>query len=182
MDLSGPAEREKAVVLMRRNATLSNRHLGQAAATVTLAACALLPVNGSALAAMQNRATATATATATVGDPAAASRDQTRYDRIAVQTLDDIVNGDFTAATAHFDTTVRKLLPPDALAGAWETYQGKLGRYQSHGDPRDDVSGEVTVVNVPLRMERQPGDFRVTFHEDGSIAGLWFLQAGLPIS
>lgn len=177
MDLSGPANPEKAVVLMRKDATRSGRQLLLAVAAATLATCALLPVNGSAPAATQTHATTTAAGPAAVSTSA-----RTRYDRIAVQTLEDIVNGDFTAATAHFDATVRKLLPPDALAGAWGTYQAKFGPYQSHGDPKDDVTGEFTVVNVPLRMERRPGEFRVTFHEDGTIAGLWFLEAGVPIS
>lgn len=179
MDVSGPAALEKVVVLMPDKGPKfsSKRQLGQAVATVTLAACALFPANGFALAAMQ------AYATTTVAGPAAAAAPaQTPYDRIAIQTLDDIVNGNFTAATAHFDTTMRKLLPPDALAEAWETYQDKFGRYQSHGEPKDVAFGEFTVVNVPLHMERQPGEFRVTFHKDGSIAGLLFLETGVPIS
>ncbi|MFG2986531.1 DUF3887 domain-containing protein [Streptomyces sp. NPDC048258] len=170
---------EKAVVLMSDEDTTFNRkrRLVQAVATVSLAACALLPANGFAPAAMQAHA-----ATTVAGPAAAASPAQTRYDRIATQTLDDIVNGNFTAATAHFDATLRKLLPPDALAEAWETYQDKVGRYQSHGDPKDVAFGELTVVNVPLRMEHRPGEFRLAFHEDGSIAGLWFLETGVPIS
>ncbi|WP_405676617.1 DUF3887 domain-containing protein [Streptomyces sp. NBC_00868] len=152
------------------------RQLVQAAATVALTACALLPANDFALAAMRAHATTTV-----AGPAAAASPAQTKYDRISTQTLDDIVNGNFTAATAHFDTTVRKLLPPDALASAWETYQDGFGRYKSHGDPKDLAFGEFTVVNVPLRMERQPGEFRLTFHKDGSIAGLFFLGTGTPI-
>ncbi|MBT2447098.1 DUF3887 domain-containing protein [Streptomyces sp. ISL-43] len=178
MDVSGATELEKAVVLMpEKDATpRSRRQLAQAAAAVTLATCTLLPANGFAWAAMQ------AHATTTVAGPAAASPAQTRYDRIAIQTLNDIVNGDITAATARFDATTRELLPPDALAGAWATYQDTFGRYRSHGDPKAVTFGEFTVVNVPLRMERGPGEFRVTFHEDGSIAGLWFLEPGVPIS
>ncbi|MFD7257993.1 DUF3887 domain-containing protein [Streptomyces sp. NPDC059874] len=154
----------------------SNRQLVEAVAAVTLAACAWFPATGFAVAAMQ------ANTVTTVAGPAAAAPAQTQYDRIATQTLDDIVNGNFTAAAAHFDTTLRKLLPPDALAGAWETYQNKFGSYQSHGDPNDVAFGEFTVVNVPLSMERRPGEFRVTFHKDGSIAGLLFLDTGVPIS
>ncbi|MGW0392848.1 DUF3887 domain-containing protein [Streptomyces sp. NPDC003042] len=179
MDVFRPTKLEKAVVLMPdKDTPLSGkRQLAQVVATVTLAACTLLPANGFALAAMQVHATTTVAGPAAAAPPA-----QTRYDRIATQTLNDIVNGDFTAATANFDATLRKLLPPDALAAAWEAYQDKFGRYQSHGAPKDVAVGEFTVVNVPLRMERQPGEFRVSFHEDGSIAGLWFLEPGVPTS
>ncbi|MEU7555386.1 DUF3887 domain-containing protein [Streptomyces sp. NPDC044571] len=157
----------------------SKRALLQAMATATLAACVLLPAGGSASAAVRSRAPAAVTA---VTRPAGAvSPAQTPYDRIAVQTLDAIVSGDFTAATAHFDPTVRKLLTPEALAAAWKTYQATFGRYQSHGDPEDVARGDSTVVNVPLRMESQAGEFRLNFHKNGSIAGLWFLKTGVPI-
>ncbi|MEU9305248.1 DUF3887 domain-containing protein [Streptomyces sp. NPDC048269] len=159
------------------------RQLVHVVATVTLAACALLPVNGVAWAAMRAPATTTVAGPAVAASPAQTrSPAPSRYDRIAAQTLDDIVSGDFTAATAHFDTTMRKALPPDALAEAWKNYQATFGSYQSHGDPKDVASGELTVVNVPLRMEDKPGEFRLTFHKDGSIAGLWFLGTGVPIS
>ncbi|MGW7328159.1 DUF3887 domain-containing protein [Streptomyces sp. NPDC054840] len=179
MDVSGLAKLEKVVVLMPgKDPTLSSkRQLVQAVVTVTLATSALFPANGFALAAMQAHATPTVAGTAVAAAPA-----QSQYDRIAIQTLDDIVNGNFTAATAHFDATMRELLPPDALAGAWETYQDKFGPYQSHGDPQHVAFGEFTVANMPLRMEHQPGEFRVTFHKDGSIAGLLFLETGVPIS
>ncbi|MEU6760098.1 DUF3887 domain-containing protein [Streptomyces sp. NPDC046685] len=150
----------------------SRRHLARPAAAAALAAGALLPVAGFAPAA----------APAQAQPQTAAAPAQSRYDRITLQALDDIVNGTYTAATAHFDPRLAKLLPPDALADAWETYQDEFGRYRSHGDPQDVPFGEFTVVNVPLRMERGPGEFRVTFHPDGSIAGLLFLKPGVPIS
>ncbi len=155
------------------------RQLVHAVATVTLAACVLLPVSGSASAAMQARA-----ATTTVAGPAAAAfpAARTPYDRTATQMLDDIVSGNSAAATAHFDPALRKVLTADALAGAWKTYQDTFGRYRSHGDPRDVTVGEFTVVGVPLRMEHEPGEFRVSFHKDGSVAGLWLLEPGVPIS
>lgn len=112
---------------------------------------------------------------ATASGPAASAG---RYDAIATETLDSVVHGDFTAAAARFDPTLRGLLPPAALAAGWAAYQDELGRYRSHGGPRDTELGDLTVVDMPLRMERQAGEFRVTFHEDASIAGLFFLKAG----
>lgn len=179
MEVSGPAVPEKVMDLMPGKDTKlsSKRYLVQALATITLAGCALLPASGFAPAAVSAHA-----ATTVVGPAVAASPTQTPYDRIATRTLDDIVNGDFEAATARFDATMRTALPPDRLAKAWETYQEEFGRYRSHGDPRDVVFGQFTVVNVPLDMERRPGEFRVSFHKDGSIAGLLFLEPGVPIS
>jgi hypothetical protein len=39
----------------------------------------------------------------------------------------------------------------------------------------------MTVVNVPLHMEKQLSEFRVTFHPDGTVAGRYLLRPGLPV-
>ncbi|MEU6775661.1 DUF3887 domain-containing protein [Streptomyces sp. NPDC046759] len=127
------------------------------AATVAPAAAALLPATVSA---------------------AAAPRDDT----VALRTLDAVVKGDYTAATVHFDAAVRRQLPPDTLEKAWSSFQGQYGRYESHRDPKDAAVGGYTVVSVPLRMERGPAEFRVSFDKGGSVAGLFFRKPGVPLS
>lgn len=102
-------------------------------------------------------------------------------DELALATLDQIVQGDNAAATAHFDQTMTDMLSAPALGQAWITYQQLLGTYQSHGDPQDVQRGELTVVNVPLQMEHTPGQFRLTVHPDGTVAGLYFLKEGVPV-
>ncbi len=105
----------------------------------------------------------------------------TTPDQLALSILDDIVRGDDTAVTAGFDKTMQSALPADALGQAWTTYQQTLGPYQSHGAPQDVQRGELTVINVPLQMEHEPGQFRLTVHPDGTIAGLYFLKQGVPV-
>lgn len=102
-------------------------------------------------------------------------------DELALATLDQIVQGDNAAATAHFDQTMAGMLSAPALGQSWITYQQLLGTYQSHGDPQDVQRGELTVVNVPLKMEHAPGEFRLTVHPDGTVAGLYFLKEGVPV-
>ena len=102
-------------------------------------------------------------------------------DKLALATLDQIVQGDNAAATAHFDQTMAGMLSAPALGQSWITYQQLLGKYQSHGDPQDVQRGELTVVNVPLQMEHAPGQFRLTVHPDGTVAGLYFLKEGVPV-
>lgn len=105
----------------------------------------------------------------------------TTPDQLALATLDNIVQGDDTAATARFDPTMQSALPAAALGQAWTTYQQTLGAYQSHGDPQDLQRGDLTVVSVPLQMEHEPGQFRLSAHPDGTIAGLYFLKEGVPV-
>jgi hypothetical protein len=103
-------------------------------------------------------------------------------DPVALQILDAITRGDFETATARFDSDMKQKLTPQDLSAAWTTYQEAFGKYQSHGGPQDVPVGDLTVVNTPLQMERQPGEFRVTFHPDQTVAGLWFLKPGTPVS
>jgi Protein of unknown function (DUF3887) len=105
----------------------------------------------------------------------------TAPDQLALATLDNIVQGDDASATAAFDPTMQSALPAEALGQAWTTYQQVLGPYQSHGDPQDVQRGDLTVVNVPLQMEHEPGQFRLSVHPDGTIAGLYFLKQGVPV-
>lgn len=99
----------------------------------------------------------------------------------AVSLLDDVVGGNMAAVTTDFDPTLRKSLTPQSLGSVWSVYQRTFGQYQSHGDPQQVQRADLTVVSVPLSMANQPGEFRVKFHGDGTIAGLYFLKAGVPV-
>lgn len=105
-----------------------------------------------------------------------------QYDKRALPILDAIIGGDFKAATADFDSQMQQAVPPDKLESAWTEYQQTFGMYQSHGAPQQVPFNDLTVVNIPLQMTNMPGEFRVTFHSDGTVAGLWLLKEGVPIS
>ncbi|MBC2644229.1 MULTISPECIES: DUF3887 domain-containing protein [unclassified Rhodococcus (in: high G+C Gram-positive bacteria)] len=120
-------------------------------------------------------------ATMPTGTEATTATAQSHYDQLALETLDAVVQGDFDSATARFDDVMHQNLPPDLLESSWSTYQEQFGSYQSHTDPQDTARGQITVVSVPLQMEYAPGEFRVSFHPNETIAGLYFLQTGVPI-
>ena len=69
----------------------------------------------------------------------------------------------------------------DKLKESWDAYQDTFGEYRSHGQPQQVSRGDLTVVSIPLEMSKMPGEFRVTFHPDETIAGLWILKPGVPI-
>ena len=102
-------------------------------------------------------------------------------DQVAVSTLEDIVAGNYPAAVAPFDERMQKVLTAKTLGQAWDGYQKQFGAYQSHGDPQDVPHGDLTVVNIPLRMQNRPGQFRISVHPDGSVSGLYFLREGVPV-
>ncbi len=103
-------------------------------------------------------------------------------DEVAMTTLDDIVRADYGPAASQFDPALQKRLSVEALGQSWALYQQTFGTYQSHGDPESIQRGDLVVVNVPLQMERRPGQFRISVHPDGTIAQLLFLREGVPVS
>jgi len=113
------------------------------------------------------------------GAPVAAAADAP--DQVAMTAIDDIAAGNYAAVTARFDPELQKRLSPKALQQVWDGYQRTFGAYQSQGGPEDTLRGDLTVVNVPLQMDRMPGQFRVKIHPDGTIAGVYFLREGVPV-
>ncbi|MGK2869481.1 MAG: DUF3887 domain-containing protein [Mycobacterium sp.] len=103
-------------------------------------------------------------------------------DQVALSTLDEIVRGDFPAATAEFNPTMQRMLPNQALQQSWDLYQQVFGAYQSHGLPENIAQGDVTVVTVPLQMARRPGQFRLSVQPDGTVTSLTFLREGVPVN
>ncbi|MEV7417572.1 DUF3887 domain-containing protein [Streptomyces sp. NPDC089919] len=144
-------------------------------AAAALAASALLAAPGSALAAAPAQPPDRAPLVSTA--PAAPS-----YGQLALDTLDEVVQGDFAAVSGRFAEPLRQQATADVLQQSWTTYQQEFGDYQSHGDPAETRTTAGTVVDIPLVMAKQPGDFRVTFDPDGKLLGLYFLRPGVPVS
>lgn len=145
-------------------------------AALTLAACG--GSNGGNNQSSSSSSAASSSSSAPSSSPSATA---SANDPRALEILDDVVKGDFAAATANFDAKMHQALPPEKFSAAWSMYQDEYGKYQSHGTPADVPLGDLNVVNVPLQMEKTPGLYRVTFRPDGTVAGLWFLPADAPM-
>ena len=103
------------------------------------------------------------------------------FDARAEQVVTDLNAGDFSDVAAEFDATMSSQLTADDLALAWKTYQDLLGSFQSAGQPTSVMRGDITVEQVPVQLAQSPGEVRVSFNPDGTIAGLFFLRPGVPV-
>jgi Protein of unknown function (DUF3887) len=122
-----------------------------------------------------------ATSTTTSANPSSSGVPKADFSNTAIGMIDAISRGDFGAATVDFDSGMKQKLPASELSTKWASYQQQLGNYQSHGDPQEVTRGDETVVNVPLKMQKAPGQFRVNFrNKDGKVSGLGFLKAAEP--
>jgi hypothetical protein len=94
--------------------------------------------------------------------------------------VDDLASGKYADVEAQFDATMHAQLPLAALQTSWTTYEQVLGPYKSHDQSTSVMKGELDVERVPVTMTNGTGEVRVTFHPDGTIAGLFMLKAGAP--
>jgi hypothetical protein len=99
----------------------------------------------------------------------------------AVRLLADLVAGRDHAVVATFDTQMTAALSAARLAQSLAVYEAHFGGYVGHGTPTVVAAGGETVVRVPLRMRRMPGEFRLTFDSDGRVSGLYLLRVGVPL-
>jgi hypothetical protein len=110
----------------------------------------------------------------------------TQADAPALQTkaallTDLIAKNDWPAVRADFDATMRAALSESGLADAWRLMVTSHGAYGSRGEPtRVEKPGNLTVFDTPMTFAKAPAKSRLTFHADGSIAGLFLLEPAVP--
>jgi hypothetical protein len=92
----------------------------------------------------------------------------------ADQVVADLAARNFTAVEAKFDPTMKALLTLPLLQNAWTGYQKLLGSYRSHSAPTFARVGQNDVERVPVTMAHGQGEVRISFHPDGTMAGLAF--------
>ena len=116
-------------------------------------------------------------ATATPASTAAASVD---FKAAASALVTDLAAGKFAVVEAKFDATMKSKLSLTVLQNDWRTYQELVGAYKSHATPTETTQGEIALERVPITTATGAGVVRVSYHPDGTIAGLFFLRAGAP--
>ncbi len=99
----------------------------------------------------------------------------------ALRLLSDLVHGDAQAVVATFNAQMTRMLSASRLAGDWNFYQTVFGRYLGHGRPVAVVRGTLSVIRIPLHMSKRTGEFRITFQQNGRVAGLYLLRTGVPL-
>jgi len=90
--------------------------------------------------------------------------------------LDDLTAGSWTAVTARFDATMSEALSDDGLGEVWAQIIGQVGALERRGTTQSSRAGELTITNTPLTFEAGDLTARITFRDDRSIAGLYFLE------
>jgi Protein of unknown function (DUF3887) len=100
---------------------------------------------------------------------------------LAAQIIDDLAAARWSLVADRFDSTVREGLSVDGLAAAWAQIIGMAGAYDHHGEVGVTRAADITITNTPLAFEA--GDFiaRLSFRDDGTIAGVYILPADAAV-
>ena len=96
----------------------------------------------------------------------------------AAEVTDQLAAGEWAKVRSLFDDTMKERLAEDGLANAWDQVVKEKGRYVSRGEPTQlgsPAGTDVLVFDTPLEFEHGPMKSRLSFHADGTIAGLFIL-------
>lgn len=95
----------------------------------------------------------------------------------AGEVTDQLAENDWEAVRADFDDDMTEKLTGDLLVTAWEQVTASKGAYESRGEPEQiPKPGDFIVFDTPMTFSEGQMKSRVTFHEDGRIAGLFILE------
>jgi uncharacterized membrane protein YhfC len=87
--------------------------------------------------------------------------------------INQLASGDYQAATASFDDTMRSGLPPERLKGIWTEMAQQYGALQNIGEAQIAETGEYTAVNITTNFERAQVNLRVVYNQQGQISGFF---------
>lgn len=100
------------------------------------------------------------------------------------QTAEDFVNqlaaGDFPAAFARFDATMKAALPEEKLRATWADVTTAAGAFQKVSGSTVEKSGEFDVVHVTGVFANAALTINVVFNSGGEVSGLFFAPADTP--
>lgn len=94
--------------------------------------------------------------------------------------VDLIAKGDFAAAVARYDETMKAGLPEPKLRDAWERIQSQAGPFQKRVRTRTETVQGYDVVLVTCQFEKTMLDTKVVFDSNRKVAGLFFLPSQPP--
>jgi dienelactone hydrolase len=97
---------------------------------------------------------------------------------VAQAVIDNMIAGDFEAATANFNDSMLGALPPDTLSQTWDTLLMQVGAFQSVDDEiTSQAQDDLTTYFFILRFEKMALQASVTVDAEGQVAGLYFKPA-----
>lgn len=87
----------------------------------------------------------------------------------ALDFVNTLIAGDYQAAVALFDASVRGQVTPEALKQVWEGLLAQYGAFKSLGDPAQTALGLYQIVYVPAVFAKTTLDLKCVFAGEGLV-------------
>jgi hypothetical protein len=91
--------------------------------------------------------------------------------------VEQFMAGQWDDLRASFDARARKAATIELLSSTLESGSKTFGEFVAWGTPVTGVTGDYTVVDLPMAFEKGELTARVSFNADEQVAGLFFLPA-----
>jgi uncharacterized protein len=88
-----------------------------------------------------------------------------------------LAQGDFTAATADFDSTMKAAMPPEKLDETWKTVTAQVGKFKEQAGVRTEKMAQYDIVYIGSIFEQANLDIKVVFDSASKIAGLFIVPS-----
>lgn len=95
---------------------------------------------------------------------------------LARTVLDDLAAASWDTVAARFDPAMTEALSAESLGEVWAQLASQVGRLERCGTPQSARAGDLTITDTPLSFEAGDLTARITFRDDRTIAGLYFLD------
>jgi dienelactone hydrolase len=92
---------------------------------------------------------------------------------VAQAVVDNVIAGNFEAATKDFDSTMQSALPASTLETNWNTIVGQVGAFQKQLSTQTQQVGDYTVVVITLQFESGVLDAQISVDASGQVAGFY---------
>src|SRR5512142_2800166 len=91
--------------------------------------------------------------------------------------VDQMVRGDFAAATSRFDGPMLSAMPEAKLKATWAQLLAQVGAFKQRTGNRTEQLQGYRIVYITCHFETAALDVRVVFNSQGQISGLQFQPA-----
>jgi hypothetical protein len=86
-----------------------------------------------------------------------------------------LIKGDYAAAVAKFDGTMKGVMPEEKLAQAWLSLLQQVGAFERIDGVSQKKEQGYDVVYVTCTFERAGVNVKVVYNTDKEVSGLWFV-------
>jgi hypothetical protein len=92
---------------------------------------------------------------------------------VATEVATALTQGNFDAAAARFDTTMKSAMDASKWNQAWAGVASQLGAFKQQTGTRVTSSQGYDIVFVGCEFERGKADLQLTFNASGQVSGLF---------